>query len=92
MCRSHLADLPTVYVTLGTVYNQTRGLIETIPAALGQGEFNLIVTIGAERDPQEFGPQPSTVHIERYVPQAAISAKVCCRGVPWGAQERCSGR
>jgi len=79
----HLADLPTVYVMLGTVYNQTRGLIETILAALGQGEFNLIVTVGAERDPQEFGPQPSTVHIEGYVPQAAILPKcaaVVCHG------------
>jgi UDP:flavonoid glycosyltransferase YjiC (YdhE family) len=79
----HLADLPTVYVTLGTVYNQTPGLIETILAALGQGKFNLIVTVGAERDPQEFGSQPSTVHIERYVPQAAILPKcdaVVCHG------------
>jgi UDP:flavonoid glycosyltransferase YjiC (YdhE family) len=78
-----LTELPTVYVTLGTVYNQTRGLIETIVAALGQGELNLIVTVGAERNPQEFGPQPPTVHIERYVPQAAILPKcdaVVCHG------------
>ncbi len=78
-----LADLPTVYVTLGTVFNQTRGLIETILAALGQSEFNLIVTIGADRDPQEFGPQPPTVHMERYVPQASILPKcdiLVCHG------------
>jgi hypothetical protein len=33
---NRLADLPTVYMTLGTVYNQTRGLIETIVAALAE--------------------------------------------------------
>jgi MGT family glycosyltransferase len=68
----HLADLPTVYVTLGTVHNQTTGLLERLVAALGRGEYNLLVTVGEERDPDEFGPQPPTVHIERYVPQGAI--------------------
>ena len=80
---SQLADVPTVYVTLGTVFNQTKGLIETILAALGQGEYNLVVTVGTERDPHEFGSQPSTVHIERYVPQAAILPRcdvVVCHG------------
>lgn len=67
-----LDELPTVYVTLGTVYNETNDLLETILAVLGQEEYNLIVTVGAERDPLEFGVQPSTVHIERYIPQAAI--------------------
>jgi MGT family glycosyltransferase len=55
-----------------TVYNETPGLIETILKALGQEEYNLIVTVGAERDQTEFGPQPPTVHIERFVPQASI--------------------
>ena len=79
----YLTDLPTVYVTLGTVFNQTRGLIETILAALGQGEYNVIVTVGIERDPQEFGAQPPSVHIERYLPQAAILPRcdiVVCHG------------
>lgn len=65
---SHLSNLPTVYVTLGTVFNQTSQLIETILEALASEDYNLIVTVGAERDPQEFGLQPPTVHIERYVP------------------------
>jgi hypothetical protein len=64
-------DLPTVYATLGTVYNETPGLVETILKALGQ-DYTLIVTVGAERDQAEFGPQPPTVHIERYMPQASI--------------------
>jgi len=72
-----------VYVTLGTVHNQTTGLIESIVAALGRGAYNLLVTIGEARDPDEFGPQSSTVHIERYVPQGAILPRcdaVVCHG------------
>jgi MGT family glycosyltransferase len=67
-----LPELPTVYVTLGTVYNHTPGLLEGILAALGGGQYNVIVTVGADRDPAELGSQPSCVHVERYLPQAAI--------------------
>ncbi len=79
----HLAGRPTVYATLGTVYNRTPGLIEAILAALGGGDYNLVVTVGAERDPAAFGPQPPTVRIERYVPQAALLPRcdaVVCHG------------
>jgi UDP:flavonoid glycosyltransferase YjiC (YdhE family) len=67
-----LPELPTVYVTLGTVYNHTPGLLEGILAALGDGQYNVIVTVGADRDPAELGSQPLCVHVERYLPQAAI--------------------
>lgn len=67
-----LPELPTVYVTLGTVYNHTPGLLEDILAALGDGQYNVIVTVGADRDPAELGPQPACVHVERYLPQVAI--------------------
>jgi UDP:flavonoid glycosyltransferase YjiC (YdhE family) len=69
---SSLSERPTVYVTLGTVYNQTRGLLETILEGSTDGQFNVIVTVGSDRDPAELGPQPSFVHVERYLPQAAI--------------------
>ena len=67
-----LLELPTVYVTLGTVYNHTPGLLEGIIAALGDGQYNVLVTVGVDRDPAELGPLPSFVHAERYLPQAAI--------------------
>jgi len=67
-----LPELPTVYVTLGTVYNHTPGLLEGILAALGDGQYNVIVTVGADRDPAELGSQPACVHVERYLPQAVI--------------------
>lgn len=67
-----LPELPTVYVTLGTVYNHTPGMLEGILAALGDAQYNVIVTVGADRDPAELGSQPACVHVERYLPQAAI--------------------
>ena len=69
---SGLPDLPTIYVTLGTVFNQTRGLLETILEGFTDRQFNVIVTVGSDRDPAELGPQPTFVHVERYLPQAGI--------------------
>jgi UDP:flavonoid glycosyltransferase YjiC (YdhE family) len=84
-----LDDLETVYVTFGTVYHRTPGLIETIVAGL-QGQYNLIVTV-SDRDPADFAPHLPTVRIEQYVPQAAILPRcdVVCATV---APEPCSGR
>ena len=33
---------------------------------------NLIITVGRDRDPDDFGPQPANVHIERYIPQGLL--------------------
>jgi MGT family glycosyltransferase len=58
---------------LGTVFNsRTPGLFEAILDGLCDEPVNLVLTIGRDRDPAEFGPQPETVHIERYVPQSLL--------------------
>ncbi len=68
-----LAPLPTVYFTLGTIYNMESGdLFRRVLAGLRDLPINLIVTVGRDIDPHEFGPQPSNVHIERFIPQAAL--------------------
>ena len=70
-CR--LPDRPTVYATLGTVFNsRTPGLFQAILDGLRDEPVNLIVTVGRDRDPDEFGPQPENVHIERYIPQSLL--------------------
>jgi MGT family glycosyltransferase len=73
---SWVADLPerpTIYATLGTVFNsRTPGLFEAILDGLCDQPVNLVLTIGRDRDPAEFGPQPDNVHIERYVPQSLL--------------------
>lgn len=67
-----LPDRPTVYATLGTVFNQARPVFAAILAALRDEPITLILTVGRTVDPAEFGPQPANVHIERYVPLSLI--------------------
>jgi UDP:flavonoid glycosyltransferase YjiC (YdhE family) len=64
---------PTVYFTLGTVFNMESGdLFSRVLAGLRDLPIKLVVTVGRHIDPEEFGPQPAHVHIERYIPQASI--------------------
>jgi len=66
-------DRPTVYFTLGTVFHLESGdLFERALAGLRDLPANLVVTVGREIDPVDFGPQPGHVRIERYVPQPLL--------------------
>ncbi|CAN5196582.1 hypothetical protein BH18ACT4_BH18ACT4_05680 [soil metagenome] len=68
-----LPDQPTVYVSLGTVFNtQARGVFGAVLDGLRDEAVNVILTIGANNDPADFGPQPDHVHIERFVPQSLL--------------------
>jgi UDP:flavonoid glycosyltransferase YjiC (YdhE family) len=68
-----LANQPTVYVSLGTVFNAVYPeVFDKILAGLRDEPVNLIMTLGANGDPARFGPQPSNVRIERYIPQADL--------------------
>jgi UDP:flavonoid glycosyltransferase YjiC (YdhE family) len=68
----HLADRPVIYVTLGTASNKVPGMLEAIVAGLRDEPGTLIVTVGRDRDPLEFGPQPPGVHIQQYIPQSML--------------------
>jgi UDP:flavonoid glycosyltransferase YjiC (YdhE family) len=64
---------PTVYFTLGTVFNVESGdLFERVLAGLRELPINVVATVGREIDPAEFGPQPANIQIERYIAQATI--------------------
>ena len=52
---------PSVYATLGTVYNSP-GLLTAILEALAGEPLDLIVTVGPNQDPDQFGPQPANAH------------------------------
>ena len=70
---AHLGGAPTIYVTLGTIFNMESGdLFQRVLAGLCELPIELVVTVGRDIDPAELGPQPVNVHIERYVPQAAL--------------------
>lgn len=67
-----LGTAPIVYVTLGTVFNHTPGLFETILSALGGEDVTIVLAVGPDRDPAELGPQPANVRIEHYLPHSLL--------------------
>jgi UDP:flavonoid glycosyltransferase YjiC (YdhE family) len=67
------SDVPTVYFTLGTVFNMESGtLFGRVLDGLRDLPVNLVVTLGRQLDPGVFGPQPANVHIESYIPQSLL--------------------
>jgi UDP:flavonoid glycosyltransferase YjiC (YdhE family) len=69
---SDLPDRPTVYVTLGTVFNKSADVFTTVLDGLRDEALNVIVTVGENGEPALLGPQPDNVHVERYIPQSQL--------------------
>ncbi|MCA1668188.1 MAG: DUF1205 domain-containing protein [Thermomicrobia bacterium] len=72
---AELPDRPTVYATLGTVFSRgSEGLaiFQAMLGALRDEPINLILTVGRDNDPADFGPQPPNVRIARFIPQSAL--------------------
>ncbi|MFL5734149.1 MAG: glycosyltransferase, partial [Chloroflexia bacterium] len=69
---AELQERSTVYATLGTFENSMTEILAAILEGLRDEPINLILTVGRNRDPQEFGPQPPNVHVERYIPQSLL--------------------
>ena len=68
-----LSDSETVYVTLGTIFNQESGdLFERIVEGVRDLPVTVVATVGRALDPEVLGPQPPNVHVERYIPQAQL--------------------
>lgn len=68
----HLPAAPTVYVTLGTIANQATDVFDAVLRGLEEEAYNVVVTVGPDRDPSELGPQPANVHVESYLPQSLL--------------------
>lgn len=68
-----LGNRPTLYVSLGTVplFNQLSRFRELL-AELVDEEIELVVTVSELHDPAALGELPASVHIERWLPLAAI--------------------
>ncbi len=70
---AELRGRPTVYVTLGTVFNLESGdLFSRVIAGVRNRPVNVVVTVGRHLDPEELGPQPANVRIERYISQSLL--------------------
>jgi len=69
-----LHERPIVYGTLGTVptFNERPGALRAVIEALGDCDVHGIVTSGRNQDPAAFGPLPSNVRLERYIPQSLL--------------------
>lgn len=67
-----LGDLPVVYVSLGTIFNQNQDVFAAILEGLRGEDVEVIVTVGADNDPAALGTQPENVHVERFIPQSAL--------------------
>lgn len=64
-------DAPLVYLTMGTVFSDP-GPIKAVLSGLDDLDVRVMVTVGPRVDPSALGPQPAHVHVEQYVPQAAL--------------------
>ncbi len=62
---------PTVYFTLGTA-DINLHVFSRVLAGLRELHANIVMTVGRDTDPAEFGPQPQNVRIERFIPQDEI--------------------
>jgi UDP:flavonoid glycosyltransferase YjiC (YdhE family) len=64
---------PLVYVTLGTIFNAESGdLLQRVVSGVRVLPVDVVVTVGWTMDPDELGPQPANVHVERYIPQSQL--------------------
>jgi len=67
-----MPDRPTVYVTLGTIFNEAPGVFDLIFRAVTHLDVNVVATVGQTIDPATFGRLPDHVHLERYIPQGLV--------------------
>jgi MGT family glycosyltransferase len=70
-----LPGAPLVYATLGTAVNTRTEILTAFVDALRDEHVNLVVTVGRNGNPEQFGPQPPHVRIERYIPQSLLFAR-----------------
>jgi UDP:flavonoid glycosyltransferase YjiC (YdhE family) len=71
---NEIGSRPLVYVSLGTLFSDQRGL-EIFPrllAGLHDVDAEVITTVGNALDPAAFGPQPEHIHLERFLPLGAL--------------------
>ena len=68
-------DRPVIYLTFGTVFNATTGPFREAFLGLVDLDARLVVTVGPQGDPKDFGALPSHVSVDRYVPQRLLLPK-----------------
>lgn len=78
-----LGERRLVHVTLGSVFNRTEGLMQTLVAGAAQLDVDVVVTTGRNVDPASLGRLPEHVRAARYIPQSELLPRcdaVVCHG------------
>ena len=78
-----LPSRPTVYVTLGTVWNRDASVFGAILDGLAARPVNVIVALGPGREAGMLGPQPPNVHVTDFIPHSQLMDRcdlVICHG------------
>jgi UDP:flavonoid glycosyltransferase YjiC (YdhE family) len=63
---------PLVYVTFGTIFNRDHKLFRKVLDALETLPIEIVVTVGENNDPADFGPRPKTTRVFRFIPQERL--------------------
>ncbi|HZQ85438.1 MAG TPA: glycosyltransferase [Acidimicrobiales bacterium] len=61
-------EVPTVYVTLGTMYGGATAVFAEVLRGLASAPVQVVVTVGADQDPRALDGIAANARIERYVP------------------------
>ena len=62
-------EVPTVYVTLGTLYGGATAVFAEVLRGLASAPVQVVVTVGVDQDPTALDGIAANARIERYVPQ-----------------------
>ncbi len=74
---------PTVYFTLGTIFNRDLDVVRAVLHGLARAPVNVVATVGPDLEPSVLEPRPANAHVCRYIPQAQVldrSDLVICHG------------
>lgn len=74
---------PTVYFTLGTIFNRDLDVVRAVLHGLARAPVNVVATVGPDLEPGVLEPRPANAHVCRYIPQAQVldrSDVVICHG------------
>ncbi|HEU5376883.1 MAG TPA: macrolide family glycosyltransferase [Ktedonobacteraceae bacterium] len=69
---ARLGTRPVVYITLGTVYNNSPDFFKTCFAALADQPWQVVVATGRPVDELHLGPIPENFLVQHYVPQSDV--------------------
>ncbi len=72
---ARLPDRPTVYVTMGTAFNQVAHLFTAVAQALRDEDVNVVMTVGSGVDTRPLNALGPNIRAEAYIPQDVVLSR-----------------